>query len=440
MIIFDTETTGLSVEENQIAQLSYVKIDEKYEIEFAKNFYFSVEYMSHGAEEVNGLSKKLLEELSEGKRFEDFADEIYKDFSEDNLLISHNIKFDKEFLIGEFEISNKDISVFKSKEYFCTMEYYTDILEIHHDYYITKYPRLSEVIRYLNIDKNEILAEVNKAFKIENTRYHDARFDVIATYLIYKYRNSDFERYNNIKSLSSLIFRVENNIEYLKNMFKRNEIYDISIKDLNNIENFIENVNNDRCFNDYKKTIKECFNILNDISRNIEAEEERIKKKKEIELKNEIENVLLNENTVIEKGILLKQNNYGEIDNHVVFNMKSDYELDYYCENYNVDLVKINKNRYLMIDEKEVFVIEISKEASLYSIAYNDLEYEILSMEKCPEGVAFPDRAYEVKSYNSYLNLPESYYYKDIDKNKDTELKSNIEINYEPLDDDDIPF
>ena len=51
MIIFDTETTSLDVVSGQIAQLSYIKVNEEEnnKIEFAKNFYFSVDKMSYEA-------------------------------------------------------------------------------------------------------------------------------------------------------------------------------------------------------------------------------------------------------------------------------------------------------------------------------------------------------------------------------------------------------
>lgn len=41
-IIFDTETTGLKAETNQIAQLSYIIADNDLNILKSKNFYFKV--------------------------------------------------------------------------------------------------------------------------------------------------------------------------------------------------------------------------------------------------------------------------------------------------------------------------------------------------------------------------------------------------------------
>lgn len=188
MIIFDTETTCLYAEEGQIAQLSYIKINKENKIEFAKNFYFTVDYIDSGASAINGLTLKSLQELSNNKKFDDFVDEIYTDFNSDDLLVAHNVSFDKSFLLEEFRRLGKDISNLEDcDKYFCTMEYYTDILQIHHSYYGYKYPKLTEVAKYLGLDDNSLEAETSKIFNIdaEDISYHDARFDVIATYNIY---------------------------------------------------------------------------------------------------------------------------------------------------------------------------------------------------------------------------------------------------------------
>ena len=151
MIIFDTETTSLNPEYGQIAQLSYVKIDENNNVEFAKNYYFTVDHIEPGASETNGLTKELLEKFSDNKTFKDFSGEIYEDFSSETKIIAHNIEFDMKFLLEELKRLGKDINVFDEKEYFCTMQYYTDILNIEHSYYGVKFPRLDEVVSYLKI-------------------------------------------------------------------------------------------------------------------------------------------------------------------------------------------------------------------------------------------------------------------------------------------------
>ena len=437
MIFFDTETTGLLAEDNQIAQLSYVKVDNNYNIEFAKNFYFTVDRMSCGAQEIHGLSKKLLEELSRGKKFEDFVDEIYKDFSNDDLLIAHNVRFDKDFLVKEFERLDKDISIFKKDRYFCTMEYYTDILDIYHEYYGVKYPRLNEVIDYLEINKKDISLKASEVFEVESTGYHDSRFDVMATYLIYKYKDIDFEQYSRMKDVFFKISNINARLKDVDEILQNNKVYNSSVECLDSFDKLLNLLDDMEWFNNPLEKFIHCSKMFQDVIGDIELEKAKIKKKKELELKSEIERILGDENTVIRKAVLLKEHNFNELYEHIVFDIEADYTLNMYCENCNVDLIELSKNRYLMISScDDMLIINVSEEASKYSITDLGKEYKILDTERCPDLVIFPERAYKVKSYNSYLNLPESHYYKDIDKNKDNKL----EVNYEPLDDDDIPF
>ncbi len=77
IITFDTEATDLTP--GQICQLSYLMArDDRVT---GKNLFFAVDHMGEGAQEVHGLTMDMLEELSEGRRFEDHAKEIFDDFS-----------------------------------------------------------------------------------------------------------------------------------------------------------------------------------------------------------------------------------------------------------------------------------------------------------------------------------------------------------------------
>ena len=100
MIIYlDTETTGLHP--GQICQLSYI-IQNGNSVK-GKNFFFAVDYVEYGAYMVHGFSKDKLEQLSNGKGFECFIDEIEQDFLSADLVCSHNTAFDFGFLRKEFE-------------------------------------------------------------------------------------------------------------------------------------------------------------------------------------------------------------------------------------------------------------------------------------------------------------------------------------------------
>lgn len=180
-IFIDTETTGLSAYSSQIAQLSYLIIEGS-EIVQAKNFFFAVNRVDEGAERVHGLSKEILEKLSKGKVFKDYAEEISRDFT-GKTVIGHNVDFDLGFLREELNRIGITLDI---KNSFCTMHYYTDICQIGYNSYYGSYkwPKLEEVINYLGIDSKDIY---NKSISLfgESKEFHDSRYDITATYEIY---------------------------------------------------------------------------------------------------------------------------------------------------------------------------------------------------------------------------------------------------------------
>lgn len=195
LIFLDTETSGLSPYEDRICQLSYIITNEDLNILGAKNFYFYLNEVDDGASRVHGLTPNVLKELSGGKVFRDFANEIKKDL-EDSIVVCHNIEFDLNFLEQEFKRISLECELFK--DCFCTMGVYTDILKIPHPYYHFKYPKLEEVIDYLNIPNARIEDVINRSFGKSNG-FHDARYDVACTYLIYKaFINKEYEEIEKI--------------------------------------------------------------------------------------------------------------------------------------------------------------------------------------------------------------------------------------------------
>lgn len=176
IIFFDTETTGLFP--GQICQLSYiVQTKENF---FAKNFFFSVDYVEQSAFMVHGFSKEKLQELSCGKKFSDYLKEIKADFESADIIISHNISFDLSFLREEFDRLGQILYV---KNEFCSMKKSTPICKLlRKNGQGYKYPKLQELCSFLNINDNEIK---KLSYKIYNDMadYHDARFDSSAVCL-----------------------------------------------------------------------------------------------------------------------------------------------------------------------------------------------------------------------------------------------------------------
>ena len=176
IIYFDTETSGLNP--GQICQLSYIMQTKK---GFSsKNFFFTVDFVEFSAQLVHGFSVQKLKELSNGKRFADFFDEIKKDFESADLIVAHNTSFDFSFMRKEYERLNE---VFYIKNEFCSMKKSTPICKLLRKSGVGyKYPKLSELCEFLSINNAEILSFSSKAFNSESG-FHDARFDTSAVYL-----------------------------------------------------------------------------------------------------------------------------------------------------------------------------------------------------------------------------------------------------------------
>lgn len=177
MILFlDTETTGLYP--GQIAQLSYIMQEGNGYL--SKNMFFTVDYMESGAQRVHGFSVEKLRVLSGGATFKDRIEEIKNDFERADLIVSHNTAFDFMFLRREFENAGE---IFTYKDEYCSMKNTTAMCKIPKSngrgY---KYPRLSELCEYFEIDEESVKQAEEKLFGCV-TSAHDARFDTAALFL-----------------------------------------------------------------------------------------------------------------------------------------------------------------------------------------------------------------------------------------------------------------
>lgn len=175
LIVLDTETSD--IKDAEIGQLTYFMIGDGVR---CFNEWFALDYVSPGASAVNGLTVEKLKELSKGQVFSDVAERVYEDFK-DAIVVCHNVGFDLPLLNRCIrEALGKPLLVQKS---FCTMEYYTPILKIPGPYG-DKWPRLNEVTDYLGLDEKQIVFAAQKIFQGAGIGFHDARFDVAATYRI----------------------------------------------------------------------------------------------------------------------------------------------------------------------------------------------------------------------------------------------------------------
>ena len=180
LIVFDTETTSLKP--GQICQLAYLMVDGE-DIQ-GKNMFFSVDEMSEGSQEVHGMSMEMLEELSQGERFEDRAREIFEDFSNAQMLVGHNVSFDERFIRAEFERLNMALPKIRT---FCTMNYFTGDMMMKRKFPTgrPKPPKLIELKEFFSIEDGDI--EKNSASWFGGGEIaHDARFDTAMTYMCLK--------------------------------------------------------------------------------------------------------------------------------------------------------------------------------------------------------------------------------------------------------------
>lgn len=240
IVILDVETTGDNYLLDEICQMSYIILDKDLSILKAKNFFFMVDYV-HFKSNKKKLNIDELKLLSNNKTFKDRYDEIFNDLN-NNLIVCHKCDHDISFLKSEFmRVDNKNNFIY---EEFCTMKYYTNILKLPSKSFGYKYPKLMEIMPYLNIKRGDIKQKSKEIFNLpdDEINFHDSRVDSVATYLIAmkteelitKYRNLSNELLDDTQNLcgenenDKNVDILNNNIYYNNNKKSKNNI----IKDL----------------------------------------------------------------------------------------------------------------------------------------------------------------------------------------------------------------
>lgn len=246
IVILDVETTGDNYLIDEISQISYIILDSDLNIIKAKNFYFMVDYVYFKSSK-NKLNIEELKKLSNNKTFKDRYNEIFSDLN-NNLIVCHKCDHDINYLKSEFMRVDKD-NRFVYEE-FCTMKYYTDILKIPSDNFGYKYPKLVEIMPYLNIKRGDINNYSKKIFNLSDSEVvlHDSRVDVVATYLVTIKTDAIVDKYRELISYQ--------NINKDKKCFKKvEEIGKINEDKIKNIKGCVEDTYND--LNNYENEEKE---------------------------------------------------------------------------------------------------------------------------------------------------------------------------------------
>lgn len=178
-VFLDTETSGFTP--GQIGQLSMIIESDNNEVT-GKNYFFKMDYITQGAEDICGRGLDFYEKESNGKTFKDNAVEI-EETLKDSILIAHNLKFDLNFISTEFWRLNV---LFQPSGELDTMTFFKPILKLPGKYGNTyKNPKLEEVIDYFSINKDKVLQYTKQLFDTEDTiGFHDARYDTTAMYVV----------------------------------------------------------------------------------------------------------------------------------------------------------------------------------------------------------------------------------------------------------------
>jgi DNA polymerase III epsilon subunit-like protein len=114
--------------------------------------------------EIHGLTQDIL--LKEGKEWKDIIEQIQNLIKISNLIIGHNINFDKNVLCSELYRNDFEnlANILYQKETYCTMINGKNITKIQSKYDY-KYPKLSELYKHF--------------FHEEIKNHHNAEYDVI---------------------------------------------------------------------------------------------------------------------------------------------------------------------------------------------------------------------------------------------------------------------
>lgn len=200
-VIFDTETSDLK---GEVIQLSYMLVNERFDIEEFNSFYCdTTSKISQGAFNVHGISDELLEVLSEGKFLEDYLlkDPNMRSIFIDGtglVFIGYNVNYDIERTNQSLLPTGKCLtSMFDTKSLVGlseTFSYSYDLMKASKDYLrMPRFIKLAQAIDFIVKRKNpdldiDLLYDVYKEkfnLKTRGGHYHDASYDVFCTYMLF---------------------------------------------------------------------------------------------------------------------------------------------------------------------------------------------------------------------------------------------------------------
>jgi DNA helicase II / ATP-dependent DNA helicase PcrA len=155
IIVFDVESTGVDVTEDEIIQIAAVKINKSGQVIDKFERFLRNNKSVKASEHVHGFSDEYLREKGEDKS--NVLKEFVK-FSEGAVIVGHNVQYDINILTSELERAGLGQVKFKA---------FYDTLDIYRRFY----PNLP----------NHKLQTLSKLFETENKPSHNAMDDILAT-------------------------------------------------------------------------------------------------------------------------------------------------------------------------------------------------------------------------------------------------------------------
>lgn len=202
IIIFDVESTGVDVTEDEIIQIAAIKINKNGEVTKSFEKFLKNKKSVASSEHVHGFSDKFLKENGEDK---EMVLKEFIDFSKGAIIVGHNVQFDINILTSELERLNLGNHKFKG---------FYDTLDIYR--------------RFHPNTVNHKLETLSGIFKTNHKPSHDAMDDILATgELLVRAIKEDIiptsmERMsymtNHIKSFSSITTKLNELFDKAKDM------------------------------------------------------------------------------------------------------------------------------------------------------------------------------------------------------------------------------
>ncbi len=155
IIVFDVESTGVDVTEDEIIQIAAVKVNRRGQVTEKFERFLKNNKSVKNSEHVHGFSDEFLKKNGEDKNI--VLKEFVK-FLEDAVIVGHNVQYDINILTSELQRAGFDKLKFKA---------FYDTLDIYRRFY----PNLP----------NHKLETLSRIFETENKPSHDAMDDIQAT-------------------------------------------------------------------------------------------------------------------------------------------------------------------------------------------------------------------------------------------------------------------